>query len=337
MAIFGGGYEPSADPNRVGFEGDSTAAGWTDQSRAIFMVSLTTGQVVASVEFDSTGIDGPDEMIYALPSSPAVIDLNFDGFADVVYIGDLGGQVWKWDIQAVGQNTTGDSRMDNWDAGVFFDSPPVDMGGGIKHYRSFYNPMAAAYVNGMVTLAFGSAERNDLLYEGDATKDDENRFYVVRDLNPTGASAFSTVLTESDLTNITSADTDTNLNNSGFFFVGEENEKFTTDFAIFAGHVIFASFKPEVVTDICGTAGGESFAYVLDIANGAGYFATTGTPIDQRRTSIGSGLPSSPSVTMGDDPDSDVVFIKTSNGQIFTLDPPDPGGGIEMIYWRQTF
>ena len=37
-------------------------------------------------------------MHYAFAATPAVYDLDFDGYADVVYAVDLGGNVWKWVI-----------------------------------------------------------------------------------------------------------------------------------------------------------------------------------------------------------------------------------------------
>ena len=48
-----------------------------------------------------------------------------DGFADVVYAGDLGGQVWKWDIHDVGEDTDADPLVDNWPSGIFFETSPV--------------------------------------------------------------------------------------------------------------------------------------------------------------------------------------------------------------------
>ena len=134
-------------------------------------------------------------MKYSIPSSPAIIDTNTDGFADVIYIGDLGGQVWKWDVTDVGEDTTFDGDIDTWEHGIFFTATPEDMGGGAFHYRSFFLPPAAAYQSGVLTLAFGSGERDDLNYQGDVSQDDNNRMYVVQDVNPTGASAFPGTLT----------------------------------------------------------------------------------------------------------------------------------------------
>ena len=40
------------------------------------------------------------DMRFAFAATPAVIDLDFDGYADLVYAADLGGNLWKWVITA---------------------------------------------------------------------------------------------------------------------------------------------------------------------------------------------------------------------------------------------
>ena len=130
VAIFGGGYEIEGDPNEETYLGDPTNLAWTGASKSVFMVALDSGDVLASVEFDASGTDGPAEMRYSIPSAPAVIDLNHDGFADVVYIGDLGGQLWKWDVSAIGADSGGSAQIDNWSSGVFFRSAPTSVSGG---------------------------------------------------------------------------------------------------------------------------------------------------------------------------------------------------------------
>lgn len=134
VAIFGGGYDTAADPNHADFAASTGDVGWTLRSKAIFMVDLATGTVLDKVAYDS--VTNPN-MIYALPSRPAVLDTDFDGFADVVYIGDLGGQMWKWDISAMGDDSVGsDGIIDNWDHGIFFSTPAVSDGTETR-FRSF--------------------------------------------------------------------------------------------------------------------------------------------------------------------------------------------------------
>ncbi|MHC4447468.1 MAG: pilus assembly protein, partial [Planctomycetota bacterium] len=82
VAIFGGGYHPTSDPNDHNYDPKST------KGRAIFIVDVQTGELLAMKAFDgSGGASGPEsEMLYAFASTPAVIDLNFDGYADLIYI-----------------------------------------------------------------------------------------------------------------------------------------------------------------------------------------------------------------------------------------------------------
>jgi hypothetical protein len=75
--------------------------------------------------------------------------------------------------------------------------------------------------------------------------DDENRFYVIQDLNPTGGSAFSTLIAESNLTDVSATALYSDPGILGYFFKGAEMEKFITDSVIFAGHVLTGSYIPE--------------------------------------------------------------------------------------------
>jgi len=336
VAIFGGGYEPSADPNHADFAATSGDAGWTLRSKAIYMVDLATGQILDKVAYDAA--TNPN-MNYALPSKPAVLDLDFDGFADVVYIGDLGGQMWKWDISAKGEDTSGsDGIIDNWDAGIFFASGSAS-DGSATHYRSFFYPPSASFSRNTLYLAFASGEREQLDYEGVAAYDENNRVYVVKDYFPIGSSAFSNSYVETDLTNVTSASYDNDLSDQGYYFVAEDGEKFVSDLTVFAGYLIFVSFDIDVGNpDPCAGASGTSRLYVMDVARGRGYFTagSPATPMEERYVGVGIGLASTPRISMAPDPDDDTMYVKTSKGAVVTIDPPPrPGSGSSVIYWKQ--
>jgi type IV pilus assembly protein PilY1 len=339
VAIFGGGYTAGGDPNRpASYIGASTDAGWSDESKAIYMVAIDDGSVIAKVEFDAT--DNP-EMKYSIPSAPAVLDLDFDGFADVVYIGDVGGQVWKWDIHNVGEDTDADPLVDNWSSGIFFETPPVTLSDGTtKHYRSFFFPPEATFAQGELVLAFGSGERHNLGYIGDtdASVADENRFYLVQDPTPTGAGAFATTLTDTSLTDVTALDTDSNLSDGGYYFTVAKSEKFVTEVTIFAGFVIIGTYTPVPSADLCATSAGQSFIHVFNVASGRGYFEdASDPPSEDRRAYIGGGFPSSPTVVVADNPDDDKIIITTSEGpKVITVDaPPRTTLRGSMIYWKQ--
>lgn len=344
VAIVGGGYLPEGNPNRTADYLTPVDAGWSTKSKAIFMISLDTGAVLSQVVYDSSA--QPD-MVYSIPSTPAVLDLDSDGFADVVYVGDLGGQLWKWDISAVGTDgPDADTLLDNWTAGVIFRNSPQDMGAGVFHYRSIFFPPSAAYDRGVLTLAFGSGEREDLRYAGVSGVDDNNRYWVVQDAYPVGAYAFvdatatSRLMTEANLTDVTSTMTDTNLADAGFYFIAEEGEKFTSESVIFAGFVITTAYQPSVASaDPCLALSGESFLYVFSLRNAGGFYEAPGdTAAEARRVSVGEGLASSPRVSMGKDPDDDKVYVKTSKGTVLPIEPPKrTNNGASVLYWKQNF
>lgn len=337
VAIFGGGMLETGDPNEVDYVADPSSAAWQDKSKAIFMVALDDGSLLAKVGFDATGTKGHPEMRYSIPSAPAVLDLDHDGFADVVYIGDLGGQLWKWNISAVGADSADlDDLIDNWPSGRIFRAPPADMGGGAFHYHQLYHPPSAAYVNGVLHLAFGSGEKKDVLYPGDPLRDDENRFYVIRDRSPTGPAAFATLVTEALLTDVTSAASYADPANLGYFLKGEEGEKFVSDSTVFAGHVLTTSYLPEP-SPTCGP--GTARFYAFEIANATGFFDDNGlAEAADRHLTIGTGVPSSPRVSTASDPTQDIVFVTTSEGELIRIEPPlrDPPES-SLFYWRQLF
>ena len=337
VAIFGGGYELNGDPNdTVNYISSPASAAWKDQSKAIFMVRLDTGQVLAKVEFDALGTSGPAEMLYSVASAPAVLDLDGDRFMDVVLIGDLGGQLWKWDISSVGVDSDADTVIDTWPAGRIFKTDSVLLSDGLTtHYRSMYNPPAAAIVNGVLHVVIGTGNRNEVIYEGDPGVDDQNRLYVFRDPNPTGASAFSSLITEKDLTNITSVGKYVNLGtDKGYFMIGDEGEKFISDPVIFAGFAIVPSYEPPVFPT-CGP--GIANLSLFQIYDASGFWdADAILTAADRKTQIGWGIPSNPRVSIASDPSNDKIFINTSDGQVLTITPPmrdTPES--EMIYWKQ--
>jgi type IV pilus assembly protein PilY1 len=273
-------------------------------------------------------------MRYAIPSTPSVLDLDFDGYADVVYVGDLGGQMWKWDITDVGVG----SPVGNWEIGVVFRAPTVTLSDGSDHYRNIFFPPSASFSRGSLLLAFGTGERQVLRQLGDPGADDENRFYVMRDRFPTGPNRFTKVVYETDLTDITLLQRDNDNTDSGYYIRARESEKWVNEFTTFAGFVQAVSYVP-TSADPCAAASGESFVYQFRASGGDGLYG--GALIahdDARRNNVGAGLASSPRVSMSMDPSMDRLYVKTSKGKVVTEQtPPRDGGNAAMIYWKQNF
>ncbi len=81
VGFFGGGHNYSS----------CTGTGCDTRGKGFFVVELATGNILWSY----TTADNSD-LAYAMPGTPTMIDSDNDGFIDVAYIGDLGGNLWRF-------------------------------------------------------------------------------------------------------------------------------------------------------------------------------------------------------------------------------------------------
>jgi type IV pilus assembly protein PilY1 len=340
VAIVTGGYDPLSDPNPDTLTGVTSSydAALGKAGRSLWVIDLKTGGVIAEKTFDAAAADDADQMEYSFVGTPAIFDLNFDGFADVVYVGDMGGRLFKWVITNRAEDRVNDGSgvrtQPSWTFKQVFQADVANFSGD-DYYKNFMFPPAATYKNGQFWLAFGSGERRNLKYLGDASEDENNRFYVLHDPDPLELSGTIPLLDESDLTDITGVeDGSASFTNYGYFFKVADGEKFVTNVEIFAGHVIAASFTPSPPgTDPCVTRGNGTL-YVFDLANGEGYFSDGGgNPI--RGLDIGAGLPTDPKVSVGVGGKNNRVIIEKSGTDLESIEESDISTTGGVIYWRE--
>ena len=169
VAIFGGGYDPGQD-NRV-HRTDT-------KGNAIYIVDVASGNLLWSAGSAQTA-RGPHDLLlermnYSIPAGIRVLDQNEDGLADRMYVGDMGGQVWRFDIQ------NGSSA-----GGVLASLGAADLDNPARaDVRRFYNTPDVVNVikaeNVFFAINIGSGYRAHPL---DTSIDDE--FYSIRDFNST--------------------------------------------------------------------------------------------------------------------------------------------------------
>jgi len=349
VAIFAGGYDPEGDPNAHSSYDVESLGG-----RTILMLDVTTGEILAVKQFDPTGTTATTDpatylydsaeaersMHYAIASTPAVYDLDFDGYADVVYVGDLGGNVWKWVIKDIGRastpSSTHDTSQPEWAFKKFFAAPIYDSGTN-KYFKSFFFAPSGTFKSGNLWLAFGSGERANLQFEGfDTTDEENNRFYAVKDLDPLeqGSTPLPVLDSELLLKNVTD---DTGCDVSGyigFYLMGQDGEKFVTQSDIFFYYVFVGSFIPETPADPCD-AGGSSYLYAFKVYCGEGLFAdAAGDP--EPKVSLGDGLPTDPRITISPEEGGNRVIINKQEGDLWNFEaPPGFGAGVGQFYWRE--
>ncbi|MCP4004469.1 MAG: hypothetical protein GY725_09770 [bacterium] len=361
VVIVGGGYDSKADPNLSTFGSDPNDANWTTSSKAIFMLAADTGDVLAKVAYDPND-STLSKMKYSLASTPGVLDLDQDGLADVVYIGDLGGQLWKWDISEKGEDADLDGLVDStvWPAGIYFSSPAANVGdidgdgNDDYHYHSIFFPPIATYVDSKLLLAFASGERTDLKYEGAASSpatleglyDDNNRFWVIWDRVPIGSGAFDVEISEGyqtiggtirGINDITTLTSDNAPDDDGYYIKVPDGEKFIVNHIVFSGLTLALSYVPDNSgTDICNAVG-ESNVYIFGISDGTGALSS-GTA---RSVKLGNGAPTDPRVSVSRDSNGNMIVElvgQTSLGEVLKLPvPADPPPPFSNVYWRQRF
>lgn len=342
VAIFGTGYDKSSNPNDKANYSALSLAG-----RALVIVDVQTGEVIAKKEFDPIGTALPTtdpstvaynassperSMHYAFAATPSVYDLDFDGYADVIYAVDLGGNIWKWVIKNVGWDSVNSAVADYdqnayWTFGKWFSAPSyLNTATGQRWWKSFFFPPTAVLKNGKLWVALGSGERANLAFVGNSgTTADNNRFYSVLDTDPLWAGGPSTVLQESDLLDVTSASGCPVVSpSSGFFFTADEAEKFITPSETFSYFVLTASYIPTGASTPC-TSGGSARIYGFRITCGEGLFTgpSSATSANDRSVDIGSGLPTAPQITITTDPNGQSsIVVNNQNGDL--IDPSRP-------------
>lgn len=365
VAIFGAGYHETSDPNEpTGTQFDPTLAASTSRKgRAVFMVDIKTGKVLATKRFDQNPVNGDPTMRFAFAAAPAVFDTDFDGYADVVYFGDLGGQLWKWVIESPAEDTisataTGDIQQPGWFwKRLFVAEPCLPPACPTVRTKSIFFPPTGATLHGDLFLAFGTGERANLSYVGTAPEE-HNRYYVLKDQDP--LERFTPVAPAVDpdprytdaatigqvkpVSNYSGTCTPPSGSDVGFYYEGEDGEKFITESTIFAGDVLTGSFVPSSGASGCEAAG-DGYLYFFDLLCGRGKYTNSSNPSPSAnlpRTYVGKGPPTRPTVSMGSledqgdgSPCDNMVFDFSSDGEGLVLQADCmPNSGVRTRSWR---
>ena len=336
ILIFAGGYDPNQDNVSV-----RTADSY---GNALYMVNAETGALVWSAG-DGTHHDlNLTDMDYSIPSEVRVIDINRDGLVDQMYIGDMGGQVWRFDVH------NEETQLQHLvTGGVIADlAVTYDLSGNrttaisADNRRFYYPPDVALAVNGKeryLSVGIGSGYRAHPL--NIATDD---RYYLLKQLDTHGAPASYTTLYEPNLYDATDnllneGDTAQKANaelalaaSSGWYLrLTNNGEKVLSGGATIQNQVVFTTYEPNTNRSTsCNPAQGTSRAYLVNLfdasptnqdINGDGTIDAADRVIQLQIGSIPATptvidtLESKPTVWVGperlDEVDTDVESVRT--------------------------
>ena len=338
VAIVGFGYDASGDPNDVALYDVNATKG-----RGVMMINIETGQPVAVRKFGSGTGDIP-EMQYAMPSSPGVLDYDQDGFADLVYIGDLGGNVWKWVIRNHGtaDPTAAQLYQPNWSFRKFFEDEttrsPTD------HARSFYFAPSATIVSGILHIGLGTGERSDL----NCTSADGctllNRFYSLKDRDVWDGGILSPIdgreYPVGDLTDATPFEDEcaaVGVQPKGYFFEVPDGEKFVTNSEVFNRFFFISTFQPDLI-NVCEPAGIATL-YGFLAKCGQGFFGppspTSPVANTDRSLDLGKGMPTDARLSIAPGDGGNRMIISKQDGELINFDSGNSDSEHGTMYWRE--
>ena len=297
-------------------------------------------------------------MKYSFPSELTVLDVDGNGFFDRIYVGDTGGQVWRFDISA--------TATTSWTANRIFSTNATSDSDGVGR-KIFYKP-AVTFVKGIPTIFIGTGDRShplnravvDRLFmirdRGQVTADNKSIDHLVnltsnllQDANTMiGAS------TDTSLTTVTGILYNLRLATNYGWYVNLENdgEKVLAAPLVFNKQVFFTTYtsSPDASLDVCQIGNlGTSRLYQLkyetaeavynhdttnDTTLGANERADGTKGAVLRRTdrvkNIGVGIPSG-IVTLIDASGKVSLMISSSN-RIGNYQAPD-AKMISPLYW----
>lgn len=252
---------------------------------AVIVAMLDTGNIIAQWDNSTSGMN------YSIPSSVKVVDENNNGIIDKIYVGDLGGQMWRigrfTEADGVTPLTFPNSNEDitTWEAEILFDATNV---------RKIYYPPAVTMEKGFDMVFFGTGDRDDACNQ--TTSD---RIYAVKDVHASWPLAITLPLTEGDLVDVT--DPNAALPNlpsdNGFFLTLNLGEKILAEPIVFYKVLYMTTYTPHDPSsptyDPC-MPGGVGTLYALQYLTGGAAIDFTGDTVADRSRTIGGGIPSKP-------------------------------------------
>lgn len=312
VGLIGGGYSGCG---KVGGQCDTRGKGF-------FVIDLADGSILWSyTNADNSALE------WDLLAEPVAVDHDSDGFMDTAYIGDVGGNIWRFNFCKKIQGESNDGCVvNNWSGSMLFNNESAS---GI---RPIYTAVD-------VSIDY---EGNLWIYAGtgDVTNptapNAQERIYAIRDSGRDSEVTYAIA----DLYNLGETSTFTDQQSEthdGWYIQLPKHEKILAEPTVYEGRVYYTSYMPTTGQggDPCNAAG-EAFVYSLDFISGKGQWDGGARSVS---LGAGSGVASAVIVSVPPDGGRADLYITTSAGG----DPerlPRPGDDEDepprgsVIFWQ---
>ena len=283
VVIFGGGYSP-ADHD------DHQSRRSTDaKGNAIYVVHAETGELVWSAGSRTANVvTAVSSMTHSIPGSIAVVDSDSDAVADHLYFADLGGHLFRADI-------------DESEAKAHSVTLLASLGGSGENHRRFYEQPTVSYVrDGAYSSYFVSLASGYRAHPLDVETQDA--LFVLRDRQPFGGGA-KPAATMSDFSDVTTgAAVDTTKRGWYLKLDKDEGEKSLSSPAVLNYEILFTTYSPSTPSDDqrdpCSVNYGQSYLHRVNLKTGEG----------ERYSLVQPGLPPGVTVLFGENGDTAIVI-----------------------------
>jgi type IV pilus assembly protein PilY1 len=319
VLIFGAGYDTAQDSDTV-----RTA---DTVGRGIYIVDAITGQMLWRAGPDSGASTQMLNMNYSIPGRIVALDMDGDGYIDRLYAGDMGGQLWRFDIKPSDTSTdlstliTGgriaDLAVDSDTTAVrrFYYPPDVGL---------IAEPGKPPYLAVVAISGYRAHPLNTTVHD---------RAYMIRDTDvynkPANSDYAAKMVTEADLYDTTAnligggngtttptttqqQTAATSLANAKGWYINLQQtdgswigEKGLSEPLILNGNAIFTTYIPSAIGQTatsCTPNAGTGAAYFVHVTDGTPTYhaGTVGTAPDRNTYLKRTGIPPSPNVIVTD-------------------------------------
>jgi type IV pilus assembly protein PilY1 len=286
-------------------------------------------------------------------ASPAAVDIDGDRIVDLIYAGDLRGNMWRFDVRS--------SNSANWTSPA--NRMQLFVSGSNKPIttRPIVGPQPASGTGAMVYFGTGKyLETADASVAGATTQ----TFYGIWD-NLTGGTVTTgnlvaqSISTSGSYRTVTDNPVDWSLRRGWYMDLPTGGERVVANPTLYGGVLIYTTIIPS--NDVC-VAGGSGWLMEVNAANGgqlpSSVFDTNGDGVINNLDTIGGlppqgklfpdGFPSMPTILSGGNPavgggaacgGQDIVYINKSDGSIEMVCEAKPLGSTADTFaprsWRQ--
>ncbi len=303
VLVVGGGYDTNQDNN-------ATPDGI---GRAVYFINAETGAREWWASSDPAADLTRSNMTYSIPSRVAAHDIDGDNLLDRLYVGDMGGQLWRFDVDSAAS-----SSANLVQGGRIADLSDATASGARRFYSAPDVALLAGATSSYLTILLGSGYRAHPL--DTSTLD---RLYMIKDRDIFSAPSSYDTVREAELYDATSNDigeqsgstqqTAINQLNSadGWYIRLASGEKSLSAPLVTGGVAIMSTFEPFSGTNACDPpGGGEGKVYYVNLGDATPVFNFNGSgnetnliASDRYRTLAAPGIPPETTIVVSVDDD----------------------------------